>query len=431
MQDLALFLDHPNLNIKKLKIADCKQNIKNGTKYLLDGLQSNTCLRSLEIRWVYIGDEGAKAAANLLQRNTTLTELSLPFGKIKGRGATDMVESLCKHNTSLKSLNLSSNYLEEEYVERIGECLGMSSHLTRLSYSFCDLEGDVLRVFLNGLLKNTHLCELLLSGHNFHERNNTKRIADYLNVNTNLTSLVLQDCKIGEEDVANLEDVFINNTSLTSINLSDNKVGKEGGKKMAKVIKMNSSLRDIQLSKCGIGKEEFLSICESVAGNSSIIRLDLSYHEYLELLPYNAYLDKMERRCLDDLKKNKYLITLCNFDRCSYSWMEEIEKRNRGIWRERIKWSCVLNVIWRVMTIGECFTFPAEMIHAIVSVVPPDGLLREEEMRRIVNYATDISTIGREKLVFLEKVFNKGIDILLKRILTKSSLERLGIWNNI
>ena len=77
----------------------------------------------------------------------------------------------------------------------------------------------------------------------------------------------------------------------------------------------------------------------------------------------------------------------------------------------------MLNVICRVMMFGEWNgSFPPEMIHHILWFLPPHESISEKEKKRVMKHASDMSTIGGEKEMFLECVFGKEINIILKEL---------------
>jgi len=70
-----------------------------------------------------IGDEGAKALAELLKTNTTLVKLCLPTNKIGDEGARMMCESL-KINTTLTRLVADNNNIGDAMKEELRRAWG-------------------------------------------------------------------------------------------------------------------------------------------------------------------------------------------------------------------------------------------------------------------------------------------------------------------
>jgi Ran GTPase-activating protein (RanGAP) involved in mRNA processing and transport len=77
-------------------------------KTIGEALKSNTHLRSLEISYNLVGDDGAKAFAEALKNNTTLEDLMLIDNGI-GVAGLEALEEALKVNTTLQYLNLDGN----------------------------------------------------------------------------------------------------------------------------------------------------------------------------------------------------------------------------------------------------------------------------------------------------------------------------------
>ena len=94
-----------NLTVSKLKMFNwnfCTTNL------LAQALRVNTSLSSLELRFDFIGDEGANSLAQALRVNTSLSSLHLSGGFIGNKGANSLAEAVRVKN-SLFSLDLGRN----------------------------------------------------------------------------------------------------------------------------------------------------------------------------------------------------------------------------------------------------------------------------------------------------------------------------------
>ncbi|WP_264375506.1 AAA family ATPase [Wolbachia endosymbiont (group B) of Sphaerophoria taeniata] len=101
---------------------------------LVSFLQSNLSITKLSLKSCYIGDEGAKALANVNLAN--LTQLDLSWNKIDAEGA----KALANGNlTNLTSLNLSFNDIGDEGAKALAN--GNLKNLTSLDVS-CNNIGD-------------------------------------------------------------------------------------------------------------------------------------------------------------------------------------------------------------------------------------------------------------------------------------------------
>ena len=97
-------------------------------------LRVNTSLTSLDLSGNLIQDEGANSLSEALRVNTSLTYLQLSQNNICAEGAHSLSEAL-RVNTSLTSLNLSQNYICAEGAHSLSEALRVNTSLTYLKLS--------------------------------------------------------------------------------------------------------------------------------------------------------------------------------------------------------------------------------------------------------------------------------------------------------
>ena len=91
-----------------------------GAKAIADALKSNTSLTTIDLRGNNIGDEGAKAIAEALKGNTSLTSINLSNNNIGDEGAKAIADAL-KFNTSLTTIDLDNNNLGDEGKKAVAE----------------------------------------------------------------------------------------------------------------------------------------------------------------------------------------------------------------------------------------------------------------------------------------------------------------------
>merc|ERR1712232_1359440 len=80
-----------------------------GVRALADTLEKNSTLTKLLLSWNYIGDEGASALARALEKNTTLRGLRLSTNRIGHEGARTLAHALENKNTTLTELYVYGN----------------------------------------------------------------------------------------------------------------------------------------------------------------------------------------------------------------------------------------------------------------------------------------------------------------------------------
>ncbi|KAI9203827.1 uncharacterized protein BJ171DRAFT_582592 [Polychytrium aggregatum] len=138
-------------------------------------LEHNSSLQSLTLCYNGINDEGAKLIAQALSKNTTLKELDLSSNCIGPVGAQAIANTLVHHNTTLTSLRLNCNSLGDAGAIEIGFAIRGSTSLTDVDLTQNDIT-DKGAVFLaECLTASTRIKSLNLIGNSI-EAAGTKRL---------------------------------------------------------------------------------------------------------------------------------------------------------------------------------------------------------------------------------------------------------------
>ncbi len=103
-----------------------------GVKAIADALKTNKTLTTLNLNDNNIGDKGAQAIADALETNKTLRTLSLFYSNIGDVGAQAIADAL-KINKTLTTLNLESNNISTSLIDEINGSLAANKCETALS----------------------------------------------------------------------------------------------------------------------------------------------------------------------------------------------------------------------------------------------------------------------------------------------------------
>ncbi|CAF1508664.1 unnamed protein product [Didymodactylos carnosus] len=117
--------DTTSLNIGGNNISDA------GAKAIAEALKTNQTLTALGINSNNISAEGAKAIAEALKTNKTLTVLGINSNNISAEGAKAIAEAL-KTNKTLTALDINSNNISDAGAKAIAEALKTNQTLTKL-----------------------------------------------------------------------------------------------------------------------------------------------------------------------------------------------------------------------------------------------------------------------------------------------------------
>jgi Ran GTPase-activating protein (RanGAP) involved in mRNA processing and transport len=241
----------------------------------LEGIR-NGSLTSLNLEWNNIGDEGAKALADALGKDSRLTSLGLFGNSIGDEGAKALADALGK-NSGLTSLYLGANNIGAEGAKALADALGKDSSLTGLNLWHNNIGDEGAKALADALEKNSSLTNLDLRRSNIGDEG-AKALSDALGKNSSLTSLNLECNKIGDEGAKALAEALGKNSSLTSLDLRHNNIGAEGAKALADALGKNSSLTSLNLRGNNIGDEGAKALADALRENSSLTNLDLEYN---------------------------------------------------------------------------------------------------------------------------------------------------------
>ena len=242
------------------------------TLYL--ALTVNTSLTSLDLSGNSIDDGGASSLTEALRVNTSLTSLGLDGNSIGDEGASSLSEAL-RVNTSLTSLHLCDNSIGDEGASSLSEALRVNTSLTSLDLCWNSIGDEGASSLSEALRVNTSLTSLNLSCNQIKDEQ-VNSLSEALRVNTSLTSLDLSSNSIGAEGASSLCEALRVNTSLTSLDLRRNSIDDGGASSLSEALRVNTSLTSLHLRENPIGVEGASSFSEALRVNTSLTSLDLS-----------------------------------------------------------------------------------------------------------------------------------------------------------
>ena len=213
-----------------------------GAQHLAQALRVNTSVKTLNLSDNHLGDEGAKALAEMLGGNgaessgtvnTTLEHVDLSWCRIGPVGAQHLAQALCV-NTSVKTLKLSDIPLGDEGAKALAEMLGgngaessgtVNTTLEHVNLSLCSIGPVEAQHLAQALCVNTSVKTLKLSHNNLHDEG-AKVLAEMLGgngaessgtINTTLEHVDLRWCCIGPVGAQHLAQALCVNTSVKTL----------------------------------------------------------------------------------------------------------------------------------------------------------------------------------------------------------------------
>jgi len=371
--------------LKVLKLKNLNQNI-----HVLNSNNESTvwCDRN------EITDEGVKNLCSALKHTTSLTQLYLTHNNISSEGIKFLISALnCLKICDLDTVKLNDDGLKEALSFNLNSPNILLRELS-LSENNIGLEGAT--ILSNFLTFNTTLRKISLAGNDLGDES-LKKISEGLEQNSALEILNLYKVGMGSSGLKYLCNALTRNSTLFFLEVSSNNIGGEGAECISELISTTTTINTLYIRHCGMDARGCEKICKAMEGNHSIFSLRISGNG-------------IDQLCRISIQKNMYLYLLdLGYKREDAVIKSNVEQRNSRLWKVRVKWTYHLAVFWRVFTLGVCEEIPMEIIYIILSFVVPTGVLKREHKKRIIKYASDISTLGKDRHVFLEYVFGRGL----------------------
>jgi Ran GTPase-activating protein (RanGAP) involved in mRNA processing and transport len=198
-----------------------------------------TSLKSIRLWKVKAGDEGIRAVSNYLATNKTVTTLDVMDNGITALGCEFLGKGLhpaC--NQTLKKLMLDHNNIGSQGLKNLCAGLALSPSLTELSLSYCNLDkeaGKSIQLLLAFI--DTTLDTLNLQG-NALEDAGIKEVMEAMLINNTVTELNISDNKFSDQEelVTKICEVLKETKSLQILDLKYNELGDQAGQQIVDVV---------------------------------------------------------------------------------------------------------------------------------------------------------------------------------------------------
>ena len=200
-----------------------------------------------------------------ISNNPNITHLDLSNCSLQEIGIVEILTSLEKHTSHLKSFKVSSITSNKEKVSLFKGVLKNNRGIENLTFQDCECEEifDVIRRNLS-CLQTLDICSSKISFQN---------LMCILANNINLNHLNMSNCNLqGEPDVV----IEISGFSLEHVNLSENKITKSFAKFITKLIYTNYKLKQVDIANCEIQETELKIITNSLTLLTSLKCLNCS-----------------------------------------------------------------------------------------------------------------------------------------------------------
>ncbi|XP_066512908.1 ribonuclease inhibitor-like [Hoplias malabaricus] len=270
-------LKSPRCKLETLGLARCRLG-KQSCEHLKSVLLKNSSLKTLDLSDNDLQDSGVeKLCDGLKSEDCKLETLRLARCRL-GKQSCEHLKSVLLEKSSLKNLDLSNNDLQDSGVKKL--CDGLKSEdckLETLRLNYCDLSEDSCDSLASVLSSDSTLKELDLSDNDL-EDSGVKKLCDGLkSPRCKLETLRLAGCRLGKHSCKHLRSVLLKNSSLKNLDLSNNDLQDSGVKELCDGLKTEDcKLETLRLVRCRLGKQSCEHLKSVLLKNSSLKNLDLS-----------------------------------------------------------------------------------------------------------------------------------------------------------
>jgi Ran GTPase-activating protein (RanGAP) involved in mRNA processing and transport len=249
-----------NNTVRYLFLDGCKVENMDG---LVEALESNRVLTTLNLRGNRIGCSGASALFDAISVQNRLTDLNISHNCVGGFAKGQWKEE----------------YVWDPAVLKIAQCLQAGSSLLNLDLSGNGIGVEGVRCFVkaDAFGENCRLQQLGLGGNQIGGGGNEgiELLAEALHNNSTIVALDLSGNSIGIEG-GKFIGAILANSALTKIDLSKNTLGDEGTSEIAHTLSTNDTLQTISLRHNLVCDGGIAAMAEALKINSTLTELDLA-----------------------------------------------------------------------------------------------------------------------------------------------------------
>ena len=184
------------------------------------------------------------------------------------------------HRKKFDEINVRSFYIPKEYIDPLAKGIDLSKNLRKLDLARTQLSQDSIKKIIDSI--PFEMKELNLSFNQNFGLEGSEELCEVIleDIRYRLESLVLEDCKIGDDGIARFGEIFKINDRLRFLDLSNNGItevgatafcenfsecylrvlfmhwnplGSAGGAAFARAMQVNRDIQILDLSFCGMG----------------------------------------------------------------------------------------------------------------------------------------------------------------------------------
>ncbi|KAL6046565.1 RNA-DNA hybrid ribonuclease [Balamuthia mandrillaris] len=217
-------------------------------------------------------------------RHNSLRKVVLVNTKLKSEHVIALADAL-KRNTTVVSVDFDGSTFPVETPEIIAAALQRNRSVTSISLRDCGLQPPAIVAFAEMLAGHPSIKSCAFSGNRLEGMGVGALCSVVLGGNNNatpsvLTTLELSFTSIGAEGVCHIVKVLKEGkSSITSLDLQETGMGDKGAVAIGSLLRSAPPLKVLKLQDNGIREEGIMSIAEALAVNEQLTYLDLTRNE--------------------------------------------------------------------------------------------------------------------------------------------------------
>ena len=269
-------------SIKYLPLEKLDLSYNNISRYGLDNIidnliKENCSLKKLNLGYNYLGNDGISALGECLKLNKSLINLNLSGNNILNDGLISFANSIIsKYNTTLKKLNFKDNSIDNDGIIQFCNILKdePKDRFIKLDFSLNRIDKYGLPELGYFLGNFTNLNSILLTNMLTYEAMNG--FFTYCKNLSNLKKIIFLGINLTDESAKDLNDLLLNNKNLEKIVIgTDRAFGTEGMINIGLGIEHNIKITHLLLPICNIGDEGAKILANALFKNINIKEINL------------------------------------------------------------------------------------------------------------------------------------------------------------
>lgn len=280
-----------------------------GSDYLFSQKNSFASLTTLILSRNALDDDATEALCKQVETSKTIRHLNLSYNNLGKRFLNQLYDSLINGQSSLESLNLSSNHFDHDATKSL-HLIVRDFTIKHFDFSYNILSTKVISDIVSAAERNESLTSLNLTETHLND-NGAKHIASMIESHPNLQKLILAQNKITDDGGYPIATALAHNTALSHLSLSDNELKDKTADAILTSLQTNKTIFDIDVSYNDFSCMSYVLLKRMIEEHKATLNSNI--HEFVE--KKIDFLKEEEQKlfnCRDEIKAKEENIVEAN-----------------------------------------------------------------------------------------------------------------------